>query len=593
YSLILADGLPLYGGQAGGLGLLQIPPVDLGRVEIIKGSVSALYGSAALGGVVNLVSRRPGSDPEATLILNQTSRGGSDAVFYAAAPLASGWGYSLLMGGHRQSRNDLDDDGWTDMPGYRRAVVRPRFYYTDGQGRTAFVTAGFTAEQREGGTLPSRTAPDGMPFVESLRTYRGDLGGLVRWVIPDGPIGGAIVSIRGSAMEQRHAHRFGTIDEDDRHRTIFAEAAVTMPRRSVTYVAGAAFQRDGYEARDVTAVDYSHTVPAAFAQIDFDPSPWIALSASGRVDRHNVYGSFLNPRLSLLLRKPAGGWLAGWTARLSAGTGTFAPTPFTETTEVTGLAPLLPLDGLVAEQARNLSLDVGGPLTTPLGTLELNGTLFGSSVRDPVQVVAAAGTGPGGAGRLRMINASGPSRVWGGEVLARLVHRLDGDQDEDEHGSRDQDPHGGRALRITATYTHLRATECQPDGVGTGCVRRVMPLTPRHAVGMVASIEDEGKSRFGLELYYTGKQQLDHNPYRQESRPYLVVGLLAEQQVGSVRVFVNAENLANVRQTRVDPLVLPSRGEGGRWTTDVWSLLEGRTINGGVRIALRRTADAH
>ncbi|MHB1330147.1 MAG: TonB-dependent receptor plug domain-containing protein, partial [Gemmatimonadales bacterium] len=52
YSLILADGLPLYGGQAGGLGLLQIPPVDLGRVEIIKGSVSALYGSAALGGVV-------------------------------------------------------------------------------------------------------------------------------------------------------------------------------------------------------------------------------------------------------------------------------------------------------------------------------------------------------------------------------------------------------------------------------------------------------------------------------------------------------------------------------------------------------------
>ncbi|HEY9450723.1 MAG TPA: TonB-dependent receptor plug domain-containing protein, partial [Gemmatimonadaceae bacterium] len=33
YTLLLADGLPLYGGQAGGLGLLQIPPVDLGRVE--------------------------------------------------------------------------------------------------------------------------------------------------------------------------------------------------------------------------------------------------------------------------------------------------------------------------------------------------------------------------------------------------------------------------------------------------------------------------------------------------------------------------------------------------------------------------------
>src|SRR5690606_28416894 len=51
YSLVLADGLPLY-GQVGGLGLLQIPPVDLGRVEVIKGTASALYGSAALGGVI-------------------------------------------------------------------------------------------------------------------------------------------------------------------------------------------------------------------------------------------------------------------------------------------------------------------------------------------------------------------------------------------------------------------------------------------------------------------------------------------------------------------------------------------------------------
>jgi len=68
YALILADGLPLYGGQAGGLGLLQIPPVDLGRVEVIKGTASALYGSAALGGVVNLVSRRPGAEAARTAL---------------------------------------------------------------------------------------------------------------------------------------------------------------------------------------------------------------------------------------------------------------------------------------------------------------------------------------------------------------------------------------------------------------------------------------------------------------------------------------------------------------------------------------------
>ena len=58
YTQILSDGLPLY-GEATGLGPLQIPPMDLGRVEVIKGAASALYGSSALGGVINLISRRP------------------------------------------------------------------------------------------------------------------------------------------------------------------------------------------------------------------------------------------------------------------------------------------------------------------------------------------------------------------------------------------------------------------------------------------------------------------------------------------------------------------------------------------------------
>lgn len=43
----------------GGLGLLEIPPMDLGQVEVIKGVASALYGSGAMGGVVNLIYRRP------------------------------------------------------------------------------------------------------------------------------------------------------------------------------------------------------------------------------------------------------------------------------------------------------------------------------------------------------------------------------------------------------------------------------------------------------------------------------------------------------------------------------------------------------
>ena len=69
YTQILSDGLPLYGGQSGSLSMLQIPPMDLGQVEVIKGAASALYGSSALGGVINLISRRPVED-EREILLN-------------------------------------------------------------------------------------------------------------------------------------------------------------------------------------------------------------------------------------------------------------------------------------------------------------------------------------------------------------------------------------------------------------------------------------------------------------------------------------------------------------------------------------------
>lgn len=584
YSLILADGLPLYGGQAGGLGLLQIPPLDLGRVEIIKGTASALYGSSALGGVIDLVSRRPGDEAERTALVNQTTRGGTDAVFFGAGPMTERWGYTLLAGAHRQRRNDLDGDGWTDMPGYARVVVRPRLHFGDGAGRSAFLTGGITAEDRDGGTLDGRTVPGGGSYAEALRTRRADVGGLARWVVPDDgrTLHGAIVTVRGSAMEQRHRHRFGEVREDDRHRTWFGEAALAVPRGAVTYVAGAAFQRDAYRNASVAGHDYAYAIPAAFVQADVDPAPWVALSASARLDAHDAYGTFVNPRLSLLLRRPTEGALAGWTTRLSGGTGAFAPTPFTEETEATGLTPLAPLAGLAglsAERARSASLDVGGPLATALGRLELNATAFGSRVARPLQLRDAPGVAAGGARRIALANAPAPTRTWGGELLARLVRELGTERDGEE----------APALRVTGTYTYLRSTECDPDAPATlACARREVPLTPRHAAGVVAAVEREGRSRVGLELYYTGRQSLADNPYRATSRPYLVVGLLGERafetRAGVARLFVNLENLTNVRQTRDDPLLLPVRGRGGRWTTDAWTELTGFTLNGGVRL---------
>jgi iron complex outermembrane receptor protein len=96
-------------------------------------------------------------------------------------------------------------------------------------------------------------------------------------------------------------------------------------------------------------------------------------------------------------------------------------------------------------------------------------------------------------------------------------------------------------------------------------------------------VEDVG--RVGVEWYYTGQQALEENPNRSVSEPYTIVGVLAERQFGRIRLFINGENLTGVRQTRWDPLLLPARAVDGRWTVDAWAPLEGRNINGGVRLS--------
>jgi iron complex outermembrane receptor protein len=151
YTRVLSDGLPLF-GEVGGLGLLQIPPMDLGQVEVVKGVASALYGAGAMGGVVNLLSRRPGAEPERELLVNRSTRGATDAVAFMSGPVAAGWSASLLAGGHGQEIVDVNDDAWADLPGYGRAVIRPRVSWDGGGGRTLFATAGFTYEDRDGGT---------------------------------------------------------------------------------------------------------------------------------------------------------------------------------------------------------------------------------------------------------------------------------------------------------------------------------------------------------------------------------------------------------------------------------------------------------
>ncbi len=110
-----------------------------------------------------------------------------------------------------------------------------------------------------------------------------------------------------------------------------------------------------------------------------------------------------------------------------------------------------------------------------------------------------------------------------------------------------------------------------------------MPLNPRHA-GSLDVLGELGPLRIGFEVFVTGRQSLDDNPYRQRGDPYVMWGALLDWNLGRARAFLNAENLGDVRQTVSERLVRAARAADGRWTIDAWKPLEGRTVNAGIRV---------
>ena len=535
YTRLLFDGLPLAGQQAGGLGLLQIPPMDLGQVEVIKGVASALYGAGAMGGVINLVSRRPQDEPVREFLFNQSTAGTTDAVGFMSGWISRNISGSLLVGGHRQAKNDIDDDGWYDLAGYSRGVVRPRLFWDDGAGSSGFATIGFTTEARLGGVAIDG---DGDFFGrESTDTTRVDFGGSYQEIVRDT----LVVNARVAATLQRHENVYAGADfERDRHTNVFAEASIRGARGRHTWVGGVAFERESFDPLDVPAFAYFHRVPGLFAQDDIQWNDWLTVSASARLDLHDTYGTFFSPRFSALVRGN------GWTSRVSAGTGYFASTPLTEETEAAGLSRLNLPRPLEAETGKGFSVDV----TRAVGAVSVTGTIFGSSVAHAIEVQRDA--------IYEITNAGEAATTIGMELLATLR----------------QAPYA-----LTGTYAFVRARE-QDAG------RRLeAPLTPAHSIGVVAMWEREDDGRVGIEYYFTGAQRLKVNPYRDRSEPYSIVGILAERKVGRVKVFLNAENITDTRQTKYDPLLLTRPSVDGRLTVDAWAPLDGRTFNAGLRVA--------
>ena len=549
YSLILADGLPLYGNGGIGLDLLQMPPADLRQIEVVKGPASALYGANALGGTINLVSKRPGD--ESDLLVHGTSQAGGNGFGWISKKASDRFGYTGVVGVHTQGARDSDGDGWLENPEVQRVEARPRLFFESPGGASTFLTVGATIENRGGGF--EGAAPDGSIYKETADTRRGDVGLTTSRVVGDR----GVLRLRGSYNLNSVDHAFGAVQEETRRSTGFGELSYSLTHTYNELLIGAAIDADVAKVKEAsstttgTPVDYTFVTPAAFVQESWSATDQVSFIASARADMHSEYGTFLSPRLSMLI-KP----VEEWSLRLSGTRGFFAPTPFIEETDPVGAHTVNGFQSgdprpVTAETAEYGSVDLHGTV----GPFELNGSVFGSIIHHPV--LARATTD----GRYNLVNSRFAHSARGLELFA--VYDLE-------------------PLFITGLYTYTDARERLNP---TSDVETAAPFAPRHTGGVDITWEDAKRGTWiALESFYTSRQRVTDDPNLLVSKPYALTGILLSQKVGRFKLFANVENLTDVRQTKYSQLVLPIRAKDGRWTATPWAPLEGRTFSIGLRV---------
>ncbi|RAK66679.1 TonB-dependent receptor [Hymenobacter edaphi] len=207
YTMVLIDGMPIVSSLSTVYGLSGIPNSMVERVEVVKGPASTLYGSEAVGGLINVITKAPHKAPPLALDVFGTSFGelNVDAGTAGRVGKATSLLTANVFGYDR--RRDVNHDGFTDVPTQKRASVFNKWSLTRPEDRVANLAARYYYEDRFGGQLGWRPAFRGTDSVygESIYTSRYELLGQYQL-----PVGGEKLLLSGSYNRHHQNSVYGT-----------------------------------------------------------------------------------------------------------------------------------------------------------------------------------------------------------------------------------------------------------------------------------------------------------------------------------------------------------------------------------------------
>ncbi|WP_345247290.1 TonB-dependent receptor [Nibrella saemangeumensis] len=557
YTQILQDGLPLYSGFAAGLSILQIPPLNLRQVEVIKGSASTLYGGGAIAGLVNLITKRPTAERELSFMANGTTAQGLD--------LSGFWGQkwkkigiTLFAARNTQREYDPGKTGFSALPNYERYTVNPRLYFYLNPTVTLTVGAMGNWENRIGGDMQvlAGRQDEQHRYFERNRSDR-----LASQLQFDKRFERSVLTIKNSVSFFKRILTQPDYRFTGHQVASFTEASYTHTGERSEWIGGGNLWTEQFTEEGTSqGRNYQYVTVGGFVQNNYKAAPWLTLEAGLRGDYHNRFGFFALPRVSVLFRLSE-----KLTSRLGGGLGYKAPTIFTEEAESVAFRNVRPIDPATAQPETSIggNFDVNyrttlfDVLDVSINQLFFYTRLDHALVLDiPAIITPGVGTPGTSPAVYQFTNANGPIDSRGLETNVRI---------------------GYEAFKLYAGYS-LVDTRRKYTGAE---YNSPVPLTAKHRVNLVAVYELEGKFRLGLEAYYNSRKPLSTGEY---SRPYWLMGVMGERRWERLSIFLNFENILNIRQDRYQPWVLAPLDRPS--FREVWAPLEGFVTNGGIKLFL-------
>jgi iron complex outermembrane receptor protein len=540
YTQVLRDGFPLYAGFSGGLSLMQLAPLDLKQIEVIKGATSTLYGAGAIAGLVNLVSKTPTEKRVLDFMANGTSAGGLDlSSFYSER--FNKWGVTVAASRNTGKPYDPADIGLTAIPKFERTTIQPRIFWY-GKKTNIDVGFGYIQESRIGGSMAF--IKNGAPgFFEKNNTKRITTQAQLTHTINER----SKINVKNSYSRFDRGIEIPTHQFKGLQQSTFTEFTYHNNGQRMDWIVGANFLTDDFKEEPLTDSvlrNYQNNTLGVFVQNTYTASPTFSVETGLRADHVTNFGTVLLPRISAMLKATP-----SLTFRLGGGLGYKTPTLFNEASEQAQFQQILPINSELTSNERSAGLNFDINYRTQLGEWELsiNQLFFYTRLQNPLQLTGAGN-------RFQFLNANGRVESKGMETNLKL---------------------GYSDFKLFVGYTYADVNSYFND------VKSWFPLTARHRLNNVLMYEKDEQLKIGLEAYYFSAQKLNDGS---KGQSFWTFGLMGEKVWEHFSVFINFENFTDCRQTRFDTIFTGS--VNSPTFRDIYAPVDGFVVNGGVKIRL-------